>query len=65
MKNKVKEHNVSLFIDRKIAGYFDSSGIKYIPQEVLNKIREKSITYSIFRIQSDNSIMYGFIVSLL
>ena len=36
--------------------YFDFFGIEYIP----NKIKEKSIIYNIFRIQSDNTIMCGF-----
>ena len=40
--------------------YFDSFGIEYIPQEVLNKIRDKSITHNIFRIQDNESIMCGF-----
>ena len=34
--------------------------IKYIPQEGLNKIRDKSITHNIFNIQDNESIMYGF-----
>ena len=33
---------------------------EYIPQEVLNKIKDKSITHYIFRIQEDDSIMCGF-----
>lgn len=36
-------HLVLLFIDRNISVYFDSFGIKYIPQEVLSKIEDKSI----------------------
>ena len=40
--------------------YFDSFGIKYIPQEILNLIEDKSITYNIFRIQFDNCTMCGF-----
>ena len=40
--------------------YFDSFGIEYTPQEVLNKIRDKWITHNIFRIQDDESIMCGF-----
>ena len=32
----------------------------YIPQEVLNKIKDKSITRNIFRIQSNAFIMRGF-----
>ena len=52
-------HWISLFIDRNTAVYFDSSGIEYIPQEVLNKIRDKWITLNIFRIQDNESIMCG------
>ena len=40
--------------------YLDSFRIEYIPQEVLNKIKHKSITLNIFRIQDDDSIMCGF-----
>ena len=40
--------------------YFDSFGIEIIFQEVLNKIRDKSITHNIFRIQDNESIMCGF-----
>ena len=32
---------VSLFIDRNTDEYFDSFGIEYIPQEILDKIRDK------------------------
>ena len=35
----------------------DSFGIKYVPQE---KIKYKSITHNIFRIQDDDSLMCGF-----
>ena len=53
-------HWVSLFIDRNTAVYFDSFGIEYIPQEVLNKIKDKSITHNIFRIQDNESIISEF-----
>ena len=43
-----------------MAIYFDSFGSKYIPQEVLNKIRDKSIIHNIFRIQDNESILCGF-----
>ena len=59
-KNSKGAHWVSLFIDRNLAVYFDSFGIEYIPQEVLNKIRDKSITQNIFRIQDSKSFMFGF-----
>ena len=45
--------------------HFDSFGTEYIPQEVLNKIKDKSITQNLFRIKSDDStvsiLLYRFI----
>ena len=52
-------HWVLLFIDINTAVYFDSFGIEYIPQEVLNKIKDKSTTHNIFRIQDNESVMCG------
>ena len=48
---------VSLSIDRNTVMYFDSSGVKYVYQDVLNKIKDKSITHNIFRIQDGDSNM--------
>ena len=45
---------------RNKAGYFDSLGIEYILPEVLNRIKDKSITHDIFRIRSDDSIICKF-----
>ena len=59
-RNSKGMHEISLFIDRNLVAYFDSFGIEYIPQEVLNKIKDKSITHNIFRIQDNESIMCGF-----
>ena len=53
-------HWVLLFSDRNTALCFDSFGIEYIPQEVLNKIKDKSITHNIFILQNDDCIMCGF-----
>ena len=53
-------HWVPLFINKNTAGYFDSVGIEYIPQEVSSKIKDKSLARNIPRIQSDNSVMCGF-----
>ena len=44
-------HWVSLFIEKKMAVYFDSFVIEYSPQKVLNKIKNKTITNNIFRVQ--------------
>ena len=64
-RNSIGTYLVSLFIDRITAVYFDSFGIEHISQEVLNKIRDKSITHNIFRIQDMNLLCVDFIVSLL
>ena len=45
-----RTHWVSLIIDWNTAVYFNSFGIEYIPEEVLNKIKGKSVTYNRFRI---------------
>ena len=59
-KNSKGTHWVLLFFDKNTAVYFDSFGIEYIPQEVLNKMEDKSTTNNIFRIQDKESIMCGF-----
>ena len=59
-KQSKETHWFSLFIAKNTVVCFDSFGIKYIPQEVINKIKDKSITQSIFRIQNDDSVMCGF-----
>ena len=49
-----------MFIDENTDIYFDSSGIEYILQEVLNKVKGKSVAQNIFGIQDNESIMCGF-----
>ena len=51
MIKKVKEH---------IGFHFNSFGIGYVLQKVLNKIKDKSITRNIFRIQDNESVTCGF-----
>ena len=46
--------------DKNKAVYFDSFGIEYNSPKVLNKIKDKSITHNIFRIQDHESITCGF-----
>ena len=60
IKKSKGRHSVSLFIDKNRAVYFDPFEIEYIPQEVLNKIKDKSITHNMFGIQDNKSIMCGF-----
>ena len=40
--------------------YFDSFGVEYIPKEIMERIKNKKIKTSIFRIQDNNSIMCGY-----
>ena len=55
---KIKgKYCVSLFTNRNWAAYFDSFGTEYIPQEVLSKIKDKSITHNIFRIKHNEFII--------
>ena len=39
--------------------YFDSFGVEYVPKEIMEKIKDKNIKTSIFRIQDNSSIMCG------
>ena len=59
-KNSKAAHWVSLFVNKNLSVYFDSFGIEYITQEVLNKIKNKSITHNIFRMQDNESILCRF-----
>ena len=40
--------------------YFDSFGVEYICKEIMEKIGNKNIKTSIFRIQDNNSIICGY-----
>ena len=60
MTKKKGTHWVSLFFDRSTVVYIDSSGNEYILEEVSNKVKDKSITRKMFRMEDDDSIMYGF-----
>ena len=57
----VKKHIGFHYLSTKTQLYiFDSFGIEYIPQEVLNKIKDKSITPNIIRTQVNESFMCEF-----
>ena len=59
-ENSKGTHWVSSFIDRNTAVYCCSFWIEYIPQEVINKLKNKSVTHNTFRIQDNESIMYDY-----
>ena len=56
-KKSKERHWVSLFIYINTAVSFYSFVIEQILQEVLNKMKDKSITHDIFRIQNHDSII--------
>ena len=60
-----KTHWLSLFIDRNKTVYFYALGIEYIPQEVSNKIKGKSITHNIFKYKIIVLLYMSCTVSLL
>lgn len=43
-----------LFVERNTVLHFDSFGIEHISKEILSEIKDKSITHSTFRINSDD-----------
>ena len=49
-------------MDRNTAVYFDLFRIEDIPQDILSKVKVKSVAHNILRIQSDDYIV-DFIVS--
>ena len=53
-------YRVLLSIGRHAAIYYNSFGIGYIHQKVLNIIKDKYITHNIFRIQDDDCIICRF-----
>ena len=52
------------FVKKNKIIYFDSFSVKYIPEKIKEFIKEfpgnKNIKTNIFRVQEDNSIMYGY-----
>ena len=50
---------VVIFVKEDEVIYFDRFGVEYIPKEIMERIKNKNIKTSIFRIQDNNSIMCG------
>ena len=44
-KQSKETHWLSLFIDRNTVVYYDSFGLEYILQSILNKVKDKSINH--------------------
>ena len=60
----VGTHWIALFCKKNEIVYFDSFGAEYISEEIKEFIKEfpgnKNIKTNIFRVQENNSIMYGY-----
>ena len=53
-------HWIALFCEKNGIVYFDSFGVEHIPEEIKKFIGNKNINANIFRIQANNSVMYGY-----
>ena len=54
-------HWVALYVNNKIAIYFDSFGVEHIPKEIMKFINRKKLQITnIYRIQVYDSIMCGY-----
>ena len=45
--------------------YLDSFETEHVPQEILSKIKGKSISHNIFRIYNDDSILCRYLLTTL
>ena len=52
-------HWIALFCVRDEVTYFDSFGVKHIPQEIKKFIGNKNIKTNIYRVQANDSVMCG------
>ena len=50
----VGTHWISLFCNKRENVYFDSFGVKHVPKEIKNIIRNKNIKENSFRVQANN-----------
>ena len=53
-------HWLALYVNNKIAIYFDSFGVENIPKEIMKFIARKKIIRNVYRIQAYDSIMCGY-----
>ena len=51
---------MALYVDNKTVTYFDSFGVEHIPKEIKKFISNKNIIANIFKIQANDSVMYGY-----
>ena len=54
-------HWIALYCEQSEIIYFDSFGVEHVPKEVEKFIGHKNVKTNIFRNQSNNSIMFGYL----
>ena len=50
-------HWIALFRNRIEIVYFDSFGVKHVPEEIKEFVENKNMIANIFRVQASNSVM--------
>ena len=56
----VGTHWIALFCNRNEIVYFDSFGVEHVPEEIKEFVGNKNIIANIFRVQTNDSVMYGY-----
>ena len=56
----VGTHWIALFCKKNEIVYFNSFGVEHIPEEIKKFIKNKNIKANMFRIQENNSVMWGY-----
>ena len=51
---------IALTCSRSEIVYFDSFGVEYVPEEIKEFIGNKNIKANIFRVQANDSVMFGY-----
>ena len=53
-------HWIAFYVTNNDVTYFDSFGVEHIPKELKKFIGNKNIITNIYRIQANDSIIYGY-----
>ena len=54
----IGSHWIALYVNAKNITYFDSFGVKHIPQEISKLIGNKNIITNIYRLQAYDSVIF-------
>ena len=57
----IRTHSISLFVNDNNITYIDSFGVEHIPKEIRKFISNKDVVTNIYRVQTYDSIMCGYL----